>query len=69
MRHPQYFGAIMAHVGFSVLLSALLSLLYTPLVILCNYLVARKEEKKLIREFGKQYGDYKKRVPMLYPKI
>nr|MDO8134451.1 isoprenylcysteine carboxylmethyltransferase family protein [Candidatus Njordarchaeum guaymaensis] len=68
MRHPQYFGAIMTHVGFSILMSALYSLIYTPFVILYNFLVARKEEKELIREFGKQYEDYRKRVPMLRPK-
>jgi protein-S-isoprenylcysteine O-methyltransferase Ste14 len=69
MRHPQYFGAIMAHLGFSVLLSALYSILCAPLVILYNYLVAWKEEKELIREFGRQYEDYRRRVPMLRPKI
>ena len=28
-----------------------------------------KEEKELIREFGKDYEDYKKSVPMLIPKL
>jgi protein-S-isoprenylcysteine O-methyltransferase Ste14 len=67
IRHPQYFGAILAHLGITLLLSSLYSLIYTPFVILYNYLVARKEEKELAREFGKQYEDYRKRVPMLRP--
>jgi len=27
-----------------------------------------KEEKELIREFGKDYEDYKKSIPILIPK-
>ncbi len=69
IRHPQYFGAILAHVGISFLLSSLYSLLSTPLIIIFNYLISWKEEKELIKEFGKDYEDYKKNVPMLIPKL
>lgn len=69
IRHPQYFGAILAHVGLSFLLSAFYSLITTPLIILLIYLMSWKEEKELIREFGKEYEDYKKFVPMLIPKL
>jgi len=69
MRHPQYFGTIMAHVGFSILLSGLFSLIFTPLIIFHAYITSWKEEVELIKEFGKDYEDYKKRVPMLYPKL
>jgi hypothetical protein len=31
-------------------------------------LVSRKEEAELVREFDKEYVDYKKKVPMLIPK-
>jgi protein-S-isoprenylcysteine O-methyltransferase Ste14 len=48
--------------------SAWYSLLSTPLVIVLIYLISRKEEEELIREFGREYEDYKKRVPMLIPK-
>ncbi len=69
MRHPQYFGGILAHIGISFLLSSLFSLLFTPLVIFLNFLVAWKEEKELIKEFGEEYKSYRDRVPMLFPKI
>jgi len=69
IRHPQYFGGLLAHVGISLLLSSLLSLIFTPLVILLNFLVARKEEKELIKEFGNDYKDYKEKVPMFFPKL
>lgn len=69
VRHPQHLGALLAHVGISFLLSAWYSLLFTPLMVVLIYLISRKEEDELIREFGKEYEDYKKMVPMLIPKL
>ncbi|MFB0567827.1 MAG: isoprenylcysteine carboxylmethyltransferase family protein, partial [Candidatus Bathyarchaeia archaeon] len=69
VRHPQYLGGLLAHVGISFLLSAWYSLLSTPLMAVLIYLISRKEEEELIREFGKEYEDYKKKVPMLIPKL
>ena len=69
IRHPQYFGGILAHIGFSFLLSGLYSLLITPLVIAIVYIISWKEETELTKEFGQKYADYKKKVPMLIPKI
>ena len=69
IRHPQYFGGILAHIGISILLSSLLSLIFTPLVILHNFLIAWKEEKELIKEFGEEYKNYKENVPMFIPKL
>ncbi len=69
VRHPQYLGGLLAHVGISFLLSAWYSLLVSPLMILLVYLISRKEEEELIKEFSKEYEDYKKRVPMLLPKF
>ena len=69
VRHPQYLGGLLAHVGISILLSAWFSLLFTPLMVALIYLLSRKEEEELIREFGTEYEDYKKRVPMLMPRL
>ncbi len=69
VRHPQYLGGLLAHAGISFLLSAGYSLLLTPLMVVLVYLISRKEEEELIREFGKEYEDYKKKVPMLIPRI
>jgi protein-S-isoprenylcysteine O-methyltransferase Ste14 len=68
VRHPQYLGGLIAHIGFSFLLSALYSLLATPLIAALIYLISRKEEDELTKEFGDEYADYKKKVPMLLPK-
>ena len=69
MRHPQYFGTMMAHVGFSIMLSGLFSLIFTPLIIFHAYMTSWKEEKELVKEFGKDYEEYKEKVPMLFPKL
>ncbi len=69
VRHPQYFGGILAHIGFSFLLSGLYSLLVTPLVIALVYFISWKEEIELTKEFGQMYADYKRKVPMFIPKI
>jgi protein-S-isoprenylcysteine O-methyltransferase Ste14 len=63
-RHPQYLGGLLAHVGISFLLSASYALLSTPLVAVLIYLISKKEEKELIKEFGKEYEDYRKQVSM-----
>jgi protein-S-isoprenylcysteine O-methyltransferase Ste14 len=69
IRHPQYFGAILAHFGFSILFSSLYSLLSSPLILVLIYIISWKEEKELLVEFGKEYEEYRKNVPMLIPRI
>ena len=68
VRHPQYLGGLLAHVGVSFLLSAWYSLIVTPLMVVLVYLISKKEEEELIREFGKEYKDYQKKVPGLIPR-
>ena len=69
IRHPQYFGGILAHLGVTFLLSAGYSLLITPIIVVLVYLISKKEEKELIKEFGKKYKEYKNKVPMFLPRI
>ena len=69
VRHPQYLGAILSHIGASFLLSAYYSLLVTVLVIAINWVLCWKEEKELVREFGEEYLKYRVSVPMLFPRI
>ncbi|MCJ7633498.1 DUF1295 domain-containing protein [Candidatus Bathyarchaeota archaeon] len=66
-RHPQYLGGLLAHVSISFLLSASYSLLSTPLMAVLIYLISKKEEKELIKEFGKEYENYRKKVSMFLP--
>ncbi len=67
VRHPQYLGWLSVHLGASFLLSARYSLVCTPFVAGLLYLLAAKEEKELSGEFGEDYEEYKRKVPMLVP--
>jgi protein-S-isoprenylcysteine O-methyltransferase Ste14 len=69
VRHPQYLGGLLAHVGVSFLLSAWYSLLSAPTMAMLIYLISRKEEEELIKEFGKEYEDYRNEVPMFIPRL
>lgn len=69
VRHPQYFGGFLAHIGVSALLSARDSLLLSPVILLLLYIICRKEEAELVNEFGDDYAEYRERVPMLLPRI
>ncbi len=69
LRHPQYFGAILSHLGISLLLSAFYAMLVTPIILIRDYAACKKEEKEMIRMFGEDYLKYMERVPMLFPKI
>ncbi len=69
IRHPQYLGSILAHIGASFLFSAYYAILTTPLVVLINYILCWKEEQELIREFGEEYQHYRDNVPMFVPRL
>lgn len=68
VRHPQYLGGILGHLGVSFLLGSRDALLVTPIVLIVVYLICWKEEKELVKEFGRQYLRYQKEVPMLIPR-
>ena len=67
VRHPQYFGGLLAHIGISFLLSGVYSLLITPLLTILLLEISKKEEKELILEYGSIYEDYRRNVPMFIP--
>ena len=69
IRHPQYLGAILSHLGGSFLFSGYYSLLASPLVIVINYVLCWKEEQELVKEFGEEYHRYREKVPMFLPRI
>ena len=69
VRHPQYIGGLLAHVGITFLVSGLYNLLITPFMTFLNILYCWKEERELVREFGEEYEKYKKKVPMFLPKL
>jgi protein-S-isoprenylcysteine O-methyltransferase Ste14 len=45
----------------------MLTLVLAPLIVLFYVHLARREEAKLIAQFGDAYRDYQQRVPMFVP--
>ena len=69
VRHPQYLGAVLDYFGGLIFFSAFYALIFTPVYILCNYLISWKEEEELLKDLGDEYRDYREKVPMFIPKF
>jgi protein-S-isoprenylcysteine O-methyltransferase Ste14 len=67
VRHPVYLAAILLYLGFLVISFSLLSALVWLVIITFYFCIARYEERILTKEFGKEYLQYKREVPMLFP--
>ena len=61
--HPMYVAIILTFLGLSLAAGSIPGLFYTVFIIIpLNILRAKKEEKKLIKKFGKKYEAFKKKV-------
>jgi len=67
VRHPQYLSGLLAHLAISIFLSSLFSLIAFPLITFLIYIMSKKEEIELIKEFGDEYKEYIRKVPMFIP--
>jgi protein-S-isoprenylcysteine O-methyltransferase Ste14 len=69
VRHPQYTGIFLAIFGEGVVhWPTVFSLSAFPIIVLAYTLLARKEERQMIEKFGEQYREYRRRVPMFFPR-
>ena len=69
VRHPIYSGTILIAVGFLLFSPNLPTLISVSCIFIYLIIGIRLEEKKLIQKLGNAYLEYKKRVPMLTPRI
>ena len=68
VRHPQYTGIFMVLFGEGVVhWPTVFSLAAFPIVVIAYALLARKEERQMIKKFGDEYREYQRRVPMFLP--
>lgn len=67
IRHPLYLATLLMVIGFWLFSPSLTHLVTTICIIIYLIIGIQLEERKLIREFGDAYREYKKEVPMLIP--
>lgn len=70
MRHPQYTGLFLIVFGEGVVhWPTIVSLVAFPVIVVAYTLLARKEERQMLAEFGDEYRAYQRRVPMFIPRF
>ncbi|MBI2051588.1 isoprenylcysteine carboxylmethyltransferase family protein [Candidatus Roizmanbacteria bacterium] len=69
-RNPMYLGVILWVIGLGIILNSL-SFILSGLIVPFLYLIYIKliEEKELEVRFGRQYLEYKKKVPFIIPRL
>jgi protein-S-isoprenylcysteine O-methyltransferase Ste14 len=70
VRHPQYTGLFIGLFGEGVVhWPTLFSVGLFPVIVLAYGLLARSEEKRMIRQFGEEYRAYQRKAPMFLPRM
>jgi protein-S-isoprenylcysteine O-methyltransferase Ste14 len=70
VRHPQYTGLFIGLFGEGVVhWPTLFSVALFPLIVLAYGLLALREERQVLAQFGEEYSAYRQRVPMFFPKF
>lgn len=69
VRHPQYTGLFIALFGEGIIhWPTIFSVGLFPVVVVTFAWLARKEEREMLDQFGKEYRTYQRDVPMLVPR-
>lgn len=70
IRHPGYLGLIIVYIGVPFAFGPVSLFIPTLLLSCSDYATAKKEERLLKDRFGKEYGEYMKKVPWRFiPRI
>ena len=69
VRHPQYTGLFIALFGEGIVhWPTLFSVGLFPIIVFAYVRLAKKEEQRVLKEFGEKYQAYQQRVPMFIPR-
>lgn len=70
VRHPQYTGLFIGLFGEGVIhWPTIFSVALFPLIVIVYAVLAYREEKRMLEQFGEEYRIYRKRTPMFFPSI
>lgn len=67
VRHPLYFGVLLALIGFFLAFPYWKNLVFLVVTLIYVIIGSLLEEQKLIDDFGDEYREYRKEVKMLIP--
>jgi protein-S-isoprenylcysteine O-methyltransferase Ste14 len=67
IRHPQYTGFLLITLGMIFEWATIPLLIMWPMLAVLYYLLAKKEERDMEKEFGREYIEYKRRTSMFLP--
>jgi methanethiol S-methyltransferase len=69
IRHPQYTGLFMITLGMLLEWMTIPLLIMWPVILFTYIRLAKKEEREMTAEFGREYIEYKSRTGMFLPKL
>lgn len=69
MRHPLYAAAILGLIGFVIFSPTYTHLVHALCMVIYLLIGMHFEERRLLIRFGKEYEEYKKHTPMLFPNL
>jgi protein-S-isoprenylcysteine O-methyltransferase Ste14 len=69
-RNPMTLGAFCCYFGLAVYLNSLPDfIILSVLFVAARFYLEETEERRLWKDFGKQYEEYRRQVPMIMPKV
>ena len=69
VRHPLYLGTFIFIWGWFILYPSISFLICSCIITIYTLIALKYEEQKLIEEFGNDYIQYRKKVPLIIPKL
>lgn len=69
IRHPQYVGFVAIMLGFLLQWPTLVTLLMFPVLVMMYALLAKREERDSLEQFGDDYRRYMEQVPAFIPRL
>lgn len=70
VRHPQYTGLFLIVFGEGIVhWPTIISVAAFPIIVVAYTILARREERQMLEQFGPEYRAYQQRVPMFIPRL
>ena len=67
-RNPMLFGTFLLYLAFALFINSITSVvLVSAIFVFMLTIVVKMEEKRLLKDFGNQYEEYRKKVSMFIP--